>query len=124
MELQDLIECCLTTDPNIEAGDYTVIFSGSKSGALNAGVLLFTKSGLPKNTIDGIEYRLVSILMMLTDVDDHSAPSSGTDFQVALDPQFKSLESHCALRLINALEDRGIRSPVAHELVTGQKNTV
>lgn len=122
MELHELIECCLATDPHIVPGDYNVILSGSKSGALNSGVLLFTTSPLPKNTVDGIEYRLVSILMLLIDISSHlSEQPNNRDFQIELTSEFSAHVQTRAAQLEAALTDRGIPADLARELVKGRQ---
>ena len=124
MNLQDLVECVLVTDPSIGQGDYTVIFSGSKSGALNAGILLFTTAPMPKNIIERIEYRLVSILMLLVDIERQATnPDGQQDFQVLLGADFKASADQSTRTLITALENRGIHKGLAQELVVGQQRT-
>lgn len=125
MNLQDLVECVLVTDPSIDQGDYTVLFSGSKSGALNAGILLFTTTPLPKTIIERIEYRLVSILMLLVDIERQATnPDGQQDFQVRLGADFKAKADQSTRELIAALETRGIHNGLAKELVMGQQRTV
>ncbi|MFY0596644.1 MAG: hypothetical protein JXQ85_09460 [Cognatishimia sp.] len=125
MKLSELITCCLRTDPNIAEGDYTVLFSDSKSGALNAGVLLFTASNLPKATIDAMEYRLVSILMLLVNLEDLKAESgSEKDFQLHFTSMDRASSKQDADTLASALNDRGIAAELAHELVNGRPNFI
>lgn len=122
MNLSDLIECCLRTDPNVTEGDYTVLFSGSKSGALNAGVLLFTASALPKATVDAMEYRLVSILMLLVNLDEQKASTeTQNDFQVRFSAEDHGAVDENADHLMSALRKRGIAPELAKELVRGRE---
>lgn len=122
MNLERLIHCCLYSDPDIVSGDYTVIISNSKSGALNAGVLLFTQSDIGKRSATKVEYRLVSILVMLSDLQKHlSEHADQTNFQLTLADDFRTQSQECADQLIEALKNRGIRSEIATELVFGGK---
>lgn len=118
------MQCCLATDPDIVPGSYTVILSNSKSGALNSGVLMFTDSAIDKRQTVKIEYRLVSILMMLTDLKEHMVTHSDqTSFQVHLSENFKTNVKERATQLTHALEARGIRPKLAAEIVLGGRNT-
>jgi|GEM_PF-6609781 len=124
MNLSKLISCCLRTDPNIVEGDYTVLISDSKSGALNAGILLFTASDLPKSTIDAMEYRLVSILMLLVNLDDHKTKNeSENDFRLQFTSKDRSAIEPDAEVLMRALSDRGIAAELARELVKGRQRS-
>lgn len=124
MSLEHLIQCCLATDPDIVPGSYTVILSNSKSGALNSGVLMFTDSAIDKRQTVKIEYRLVSILMMLTDLKEQMVTHSDqTSFQVYLSENFKTNVKEQATQLTQALEARGIRPKLAAEIVLGGRNT-
>ena len=120
MTLDTLIELCLLTEQSIVPGDYTILISNSKSGSLNAGVLLFTDADLPKNQVDRIEYRLVSILVMLIDIDQHLAEQdSRKDFEISIDIDAMRNIEPMVETLIQALTARGIAKSLAEELVNG-----
>ena len=122
MQLEDLIHCCLTTDPKIIPGDYTVIFSNSKSGALNSGVLLFSNSDLDHRAAQNVEYRLVSILMLLLDIEAHLIENPNRlNFEVTLDEGFRATSHEAETQLIKALEERGVKNALANELVKGEQ---
>ena len=122
MTFQTLIELCLSTDPNIVSGDYTILLSNSKSGVLNSGVLLFTEADLPKTTISEIEYRLVSILMMLIDIEEHRAqPDAQQDIAVSMTSGTIANAAQHADELITALTARGIAKTLAEELVNRKR---
>lgn len=124
MSLEHLIQCCLATDPDIVPGSYTVILSNSKSGALNSGVLMFTDSEIDKRQTVKIEYRLVSILMMLMDLKEHLLTHSDqTSFQIHLPETFKTNVKEQSTHLTQALESRGIHHELAAEIVFGGRNT-